>query len=259
MIVTLLTDFGTADYFVGAMKGVILGIAPAATVVDLTHEVPPQDVRAGAFTLLAAYRSFPAGTVHVAVVDPGVGSARRAIAAEAGGHRFVGPDNGLLSWALEREADARVFHVTRGELFRQPVSATFHGRDVFAPVAARLAAGMDVAAVGPEIGDAARLGGLRPERLADGSFRGEVLHVDRFGNCITSFTRDIPGSAADGYMLRAGGREIRTVRGFYAEDDSDEPFAIWGSAGFLEISVNRGSAARVLGVEPGDPVTLSPV
>lgn len=257
MIVTLLTDFGTADHFAGAMKGVILGIAPGAAVVDLTHEVPPQDVRAGAFTLLAAYGSFPPGTVHVAVVDPGVGSARRAIAADAGGHRFVGPDNGLLSWVLEREGDARVFHVTREELFRRPVSTTFHGRDVFAPVAARLAAGMDAAELGPEIADAVRLGSLRPERLPDGGLRGEVLHVDRFGNCVTGFTRDDLGGAGDAFTLRAGAREIRAVRRFYADAAPGEPFAVWGSAGFLEISVNRASAARLLGLAPGEPVTLS--
>ncbi|HEU0051999.1 MAG TPA: SAM-dependent chlorinase/fluorinase [Longimicrobium sp.] len=261
MIVTLLTDFGTADYFVGAMKGVILSAAPGATVVDITHEVPPQDVRAGAFTLLAAYGAFPPGTVHVAVVDPGVGSARRAIAAEAGGHRFVGPDNGLLSWLLERAGDARVAHLDRERFFRHPVSRTFHGRDVFAPVGAALAAGAALEEVGTEIGDWVRLDPLRPARDDDGGLRGTVLHVDRFGNVVTPFTRDeLPYEAlAPGARIGIGGREVRSIRRFYAEGASapGEPFGIWGSAGFLEVSVFRGSAARLLGVAPGDPVTLA--
>jgi S-adenosylmethionine hydrolase len=261
MLITLLTDFGTADYFVGAMKGAILSIAPGASIVDVTHEVPPQDVRAGAFTLLAAYEAFPPGTVHVAVVDPGVGSARRAIAARAGGHRFVGPDNGLFGWILEREMETEVVHVTAERFFRHPVSATFHGRDVFAPVAAALAGGVSIGELGREIGDWARLGPLRLERGEDGALHGVVLHVDRFGNVVTPFTRgDLPEeAAARGVRIGIGGREVRSVRRFYAEGEAapGEPFAIWGSAGFLEISLTRDSAARRLGVRAGDSVTLS--
>lgn len=259
-IVTLLTDFGTADYFVAAMKGVILSAAPGATIVDVTHEVPPQDVRSGAFTLLAAYRDFPAGTVHVAVVDPGVGSARRGIAAEAGGHRFVGPDNGLLGWILEREEGARVFRLANRALFRHPVSGTFHGRDVFAPVAAALATGVPVRETGEEIGDWVRLEPLRPARGEGGEMRGVILQVDRFGNCVTSFTRqDLPEEAAPrGFHLSVGGHDVRTLRRFYAEETSPRRlFAIWGSAGFLEVSANRDSAARLLSVRPGAPAILT--
>src|SRR5919199_2295171 len=141
MIVTLLTDFGTADYFVGAMKGAVLAVNPRAQVVDITHEIPPQDIEAGAFTLLATHEAFPAGTVHVAVVDPGVGSARRALVAECAGQLFVAPDNGLVSYVCERWGGARFFHATNGKFFREKVSSTFHGRDVFAPVAAALSSG----------------------------------------------------------------------------------------------------------------------
>jgi len=259
MIVTLLTDFGAADYFVAAMKGVILTAAPAATLVDVTHEVPPQDVRAGAFTLLAAYRDFPPGTVHVAVVDPGVGSTRRAIVIDVGAHRFVGPDNGIFGWIVDREPAARAFHATDPTFFRHPVSTTFHGRDVFAPLAAALANGVDPSALGAEVDDLVRLEPLRPKRGEDGALRGSVLHVDRFGNCVTSFTRDDVGDdGAHGIRLAVGGHEIRAVRRFYAEESTPgRVFAIWGSAGFLELSANRDSAARILAVRPGDPVALS--
>lgn len=259
-IVTLLTDFGTADYFVGAMKGVILSIAPGVTLVDVTHEVPPQEVRSGAFILLAAYREFPPGTVHVAIVDPGVGSSRRGIAIEAGGYRFVGPDNGIFGWIVDREPDARVFHLSNRSLFRPAVSSTFHGRDVFAPVAAALAAGMPIEQVGDEIGDFARMESLRPVRGEGGELRGAILHVDRFGNCVTSFTReDLPVDAAPrGFHLAVGERDIRSLRRFYAEETGPgRVFAIWGSAGFLELSANRDSAARLLSVRPGDPVALT--
>lgn len=260
MIVTLLTDFGTTDYFVGAMKGVLLSRAPGVAPVDLTHDIPAHDVQAAAFTLLAAYRCFPEGTVHLAVVDPGVGSERRAIAVEAGGHRFVGPDNGLFGWVLEREGGGRVVHLTREAHFRAPVSATFHGRDVFAPVAAALAAGATLDDVGDPIADPARLSPLRPRRAGDGSVEGTVLHVDHFGNCVTSLTRaDLPGLEEGRLRLVLNGTRVRALRRFYAdgEDGTAEPFAIWGSAGFLEVVIFRDSAARRLGVHRGDPVTAA--
>ncbi|HEX2203966.1 MAG TPA: SAM-dependent chlorinase/fluorinase [Longimicrobium sp.] len=260
MIVTLLTDFGTADYFVGAMKGVLLSRDPRIAPVDLTHDIPAHDVHAAAFTLLAAYGCFPRGTVHVAVVDPGVGSRRRPIAVEAGGHRFVGPDNGLFGWVMEREGDARVVHLTREAHFRTPVSATFHGRDVFAPVAAALAAGTPLEALGDPVDDAVRLSPLRPARREDGTVEGSVLHVDHFGNCVTNLTRaDLPGSEEGRLKLVLNGTRIRALRRFYAdgEDGTAEPFAIWGSAGFLEVVIFRDSAARRLGVHRGDAVTAA--
>jgi S-adenosylmethionine hydrolase len=258
MIVTLLTDFGTSDYFVAAMKGVILSLEPRATLVDVTHEIPPQDVRAGAFTLLAVYRDFPPGTVHLAVVDPGVGSERRPVVVSAGGRSFVGPDNGLFGHVYEAEPGARVYHLTEERFFRAPVSATFHGRDVFAPVAGALASGVAPAELGEEISDYVRLDPLRPTRLEGGALRGVVLHVDRFGNCITSLTREDLPEEGPGIRLEVNGREVRAVRRFYAEAEPGQVFAIWGSAGFLELSANRDSAARLLGVRAGDTVTAWP-
>ena len=252
--ITLVTDFGTADYFVGAMKGVILAHAPGAPVVDLTHEIAPGDVSAAAFTLLAAHDAFPEGTVHLAVVDPGVGSARRPIVV-AGRHLFVGPDNGLFSWILDREPGATVRAVEEERFFREPRSTTFHGRDLFAPVAAALATGLHPEGVGPRVDDPVRLPSITPTRLPDGSLRAAILHVDRFGNCVTSLTRaDARGAA----ILRVNGEEVRAMRRFYAEAPGDEPFTIWGSAGFLEISVNGGSAAERLGIRVGDEVRIEP-
>ena len=164
-LITLLTDFGTADYFVGAMKGVILSVNPDARIVDITHEIPPQDIAAAAFTLLAAYVAFPAQTIHLSVVDPGVGSARRPILVMAGEQFFVGPDNGIFSYVIDREPKALVFHVNNEEYFRDPVSATFHGRDIFAPVAGALSNGVKPEKLGAEIDDYVRLTPLAPDKL----------------------------------------------------------------------------------------------
>ena len=244
--ITLLTDFGTIDYFVGAMKGVILSINPQAVIVDITHEIPAQDVAAGAFTLLAAYDAFPEGTIHVAVVDPGVGSARRPIVVNAGKHLFVGPDNGIFSYIYDRNPSFEAFDVTAAEHFRHPVSNTFHGRDIFAPVAAALSTGIDPASLGPRISDPVRLSSpLEPQ----------IIHIDRFGNLITNITRE---QFEDGMKLLVNGKVISGFRSFFGEDvgATDEPFAIWGSAGFLEIAVNGRSAADLLQVKRGATVAL---
>jgi len=263
MLVTLLTDFGTADYYVAAMKGVILSRDPRIRLVDVSHDVPPHDVRAGAFTLMAVHRTFPPGTIHVGVVDPGVGSARRPILAIAGGQLFVGPDNGLFSHVLDREPHPRVVHLSDPGFFRHPVSPTFHGRDVFAPVAAALATGTDPGAMGEEITDFVRLDPIAPRRDPDGGVRASVVHVDRFGNCVTGISRDDlpPGAGGRGIRVEIGGREIRVLRRYFAEEGAEEGelFAIWGSAGLLEIAADRDSAARRLGVRPGDPVRLLPL
>jgi S-adenosyl-L-methionine hydrolase (adenosine-forming) len=261
MIVTLLTDFGTADYFVGAMKGAVLAADAGAQVVDITHDIPAQDVEAGAFALAAAFESFPRGTVHLAVVDPGVGSARRGLAVAAAGHLFVGPDNGLFGHVYERAADLRVFQLTNESFFRPKVAATFHGRDVFAPVAGALARGVPAAELGPEVEDFVRLPRARPRRLPDGSLEAAVIHVDRFGNLVTNLTPgDIPEEELKSGRARllVGPREVRGFRRFYAEErgEASEPFAIWGSAGFLELSVNRGSAARALHAARGQKITV---
>lgn len=260
MIVTLLTDFGTADPFVAAMKGVILSRAPAATLVDVTHEVPPQDVVTAALHLLATYPLFPPGTVHLAVVDPGVGSARRPLLVEAGGQRFVGPDNGLFGPVLDREPGWRALHLDQPRFFRHPLSATFHGRDLFAPVAAALASGTPAGELGSEIRDPVRWDLPSNTRGPGGVVRGSVLHVDRFGNCVTSLSRrDVdPGALDPGFRLRAGRRDVRALRRFYADGAPGEPFVIWGSSDLLEISVDRASASALLGVARGAEVELHP-
>ena len=260
MLVTLLTDFGTGDYFVGAMKGALLAVNPRAQIVDITHEIAPHDIEAGAFTLLAAFDAFPAGTVHVAVVDPGVGSSRRAVVVESKEHVFVGPDNGVFGYVYERAQALRVFHVTNEKYFRPQVSATFHGRDIFAPVAGALSLGIRPEEFGPEITDFVRLPFAAPERQPDGTLDAAVIHVDRFGNCITNISpRDLDEeSIRRGVRLVVGDREIRSFRRFFGEegDAVGEPFAIWGSAGLLELAVFRDSAARALGVERGQRVEV---
>lgn len=240
--ITLLTDFGAADYFAGAMKGAILSVNPHAAIVDITHEIPAQDVAAGAFTLLAAYETFPAGTIHVAVVDPGVGSSRRTIVVSAADQFFVGPDNGLFTYIYDRHPRFEVFHITATNYFRHPVSTTFHGRDIFAPIAAELSNGIDLSSLGTRISDPIRLPTTR---------EFQVIHIDRFGNLITNITRD---DFREGTSLSVNGKVISAVRRFFSEGETDEPFAIWGSAGFLEIAVNGRSAADLLGVRRGDPV-----
>lgn len=258
MIVTLLTDFGTADYFVGAMKGAVLAANPEAQLVDITHEIPPHDVKAGAFTLLAAFSTFPTGTVHLGVVDPGVGSERRAIVVDGGGHLFVGPDNGLFGLIYERLPDSRVFHATARELFRPAVCATFHGRDVFAPLAGALSRGVEPDAVGEQIADFRRLPFNSPKRSDDGTFAASIVHIDRFGNCITNITpADLTNDdIRRGARLVVGVHEIDRFLNFFAQGDEGEPFAIWGSAGLLELSVNRDSAARILSARRGQRVTV---
>ncbi|HMV51874.1 MAG TPA: SAM-dependent chlorinase/fluorinase [Blastocatellia bacterium] len=274
-MITLLTDFGTADYFIPAVKGVILSINPTIQIIDLTHEIPPQDIAAGAFTLGACYQHFPAGTVHVAVVDPGVGSARRAIIVRAGKWLFVGPDNGLFSYVYRCESQVEVFQIERAEYFRHPVSATFHGRDVFAPVAAWLSRGVQPEAVGQEIQDYVRLEIPQPVKEgfaetdgADFSLSSlseqtkvrstaQIIHIDRFGNCITSLTeRELPNPPAAARLLLAG-REITQFGSHFAQaTEKNELFAYLGSAGFWEIALWCDSAAARFGVERGAEVIL---
>lgn len=253
-VITLLTDFGTADYFVGAMKGAILSVNPVATIADITHEVPPQDISSAAFLLLAAYKTFPAGTIHVAVVDPGVGSSRRPIIVSAGEHFFVGPDNGLFTYIYDRETSYEVFHVTAEKYFREPRSTTFHGRDIFAPVAAALSKGVKAAGFGPKVEDAVRLENSLVAEVKEGRVNGRIIHIDRFGNCITNITRDV----FDVGNLVINGETISKFREYYADSDRNELFAIWGSAGFLEISMNGSSAADKLRIKIGDRITGFP-
>jgi S-adenosylmethionine hydrolase len=250
----LLTDFGTADYFVGAVKGAILSVNPQAVIADITHEIPPQDIDAGAFTLLASYQTFPAGTIHVAVVDPGVGSARRAIVVRAGNQLFVGPDNGIFTYVYDREPSHQVVQITSERYFRPSPSTTFHGRDIFAPVAAALSKGVRPEEIGSLITDEVRLKkSLKPEVSKNGNIEGRIIHIDRFGNCITNLTRDLVNPAKPPSLLIKR-KTIRTFLDFYSDAPPKSLFAIWGSAGFLEVSVNGSSAAQVLRAKRGDTV-----
>ncbi len=248
-IVTLLTDFGLADTYVGQMKAAVLSVAPTVTLVDLTHLVPPQDVRAGAYLLWAAVEPFPPGSVHVAVVDPGVGSARRAVAAaSARGDRFVGPDNGLLLPALDRLGGCRIaVALDNSSYWRAQRSNTFHGRDVFAPVAAHMANGLELESFGTPV----QL--QRPFELGftDGP-NGEVIHVDTYGNLVTNLRASrLPTH----YEVQLGSRRVRAVP-YYAAATPGELVALIGSSGLLEVSVRDGNAATLTGLKRGDRVKI---
>ena len=256
MIVTLLTDFGTTDPYAGVLKGVLLGRDPSLTLVDLTHGIAPGDIASAAYALLAAYPYFPPGTTHLVVVDPGVGTSRRPIAIAAGGQHFVGPDNGVFSYLLEREQDAHVVEVTADRLFLAPLSGTFHGRDLFAPVAAALAGGAALEALGRPLTDPVRLPPLSPEQAEDGALSGRILAIDRFGNCITSIPASAIPPEAERVDLEVAGLRIGGIHGTFAAGSGVDPFVIRGSSGFLEIVVNGGAAAERLGVRVGDPVIL---
>lgn len=259
-IITLLTDFGSRDYFVGAMKGAILSINPVASIVDITHEISPQDIRAAAFNLLAVYKEFPAGAIHVVVVDPGVGSARRSIILECAGQFFVGPDNGVFSWICEREENSLAVHLTNENFFRHPVSQTFHGRDIFAPVAAALANGVALKEFGPVIDDLIQLESLQPRTLDDGVTEAWIIHIDRFGNCVTNLTHDYfaGGQIAAGAKLVINDHEVSSFREFFTDGGAEQGglFCLFGSAGFLEIAAQNSSAAKILGAQRGHPVIL---
>jgi S-adenosylmethionine hydrolase len=256
-VISLLTDFGSADHYVAAMKGVILGICPKARLVDISHEITPYAVAEAGYTLAQAWRCFPAGTVHLVVVDPGVGSSRRPILAEADGHRFVAPDNGVLTMAIGGAAGVRVREITASRYFRKPVSQTFHGRDIFAPVAAHLAAGVPAAKFGRLVDDYVRLHGACPRRVSAREWAVEVLKIDRFGNIVTNLDWDTWQRIVRGpFEVRIGAQKVSHLALSYAEGSEEEPFLIRGSAGYVEISINRGSAAEVLGVEAGSPIKL---
>jgi len=257
-IITLTTDYGLNDHLVGTLKGVILKINPEATIVDITHNVAPFDVLDGALTIGSVYSYFPARTVHVVVVDPGVGTERRPLLVTAENQYFVAPDNGVLSLIYEREANAVVRHATAEHYYLQPVSKTFHGRDIFAPVAAWLSKGWQTPSMGDEIQDFKRFALPRPKAV-DGVVKGVVLRVDNFGNLLTNLSpEDVPQLVApDGkFMIRVGSAEIQKVLPTFADGGLNEAFGIFGSNGYLEISVNRGNAARALGAQRGAEVTV---
>ncbi|MGD0988583.1 MAG: SAM-dependent chlorinase/fluorinase [Candidatus Sulfotelmatobacter sp.] len=259
-IITLTTDFGINDHFVGVMKGVILDIVPEAQIVDICHSVQAFDVLDGALTISQAYSYFPTRTVHIVVVDPGVGTARRPIIASSDKYHFVAPDNGVLSLVYARESRMHVRHITSEHYFLQPVSNTFHARDIFAPVAAYLAKEVDSMKFGDEIEEYVRFSAPKPKAVETNRLRGVVLKVDRFGNLITNITpQDAPmlfGAGASGFKIVIGNREITEIRSAYAEGAPGEVLAILGSMGFLEIAANRGAAAQITGAGKGAEVSI---
>jgi S-adenosylmethionine hydrolase len=254
-IITLTTDFGLRDPFVGIMKGVILGICREAQLVDLTHEVAPHDVLEAALALESAWRFFPPASIHLAVVDPGVGSGRRALALMAGGHYFVGPDNGLLTFALLADGWSAVS--VEAPAYRLPeVSRTFHGRDIFAPAAAHLASRVPLRDLGPAITDPIRLALPRPRREGD-EIVGEVIGSDRFGNLLTSVTAECLGELSSGAIaVELAGHQLGTLAMSYEAGAPRIPAAIVGSSGRLEVFVRNASAHAMLGVGPGTSVKV---
>ncbi len=251
-ILTLTTDFGLSDHYVGSMKGVILGICPRARIVDISHQASPYEVAGGAFLIAQSYASFPRGTVHVVVVDPGVGSERRPILAKAAGQYFVAPDNGVLGMIFAREKH-KVRVISNERYFRHPVSHTFHGRDIFAPVAAHLATGVASAKIGPIIADYVRLPFESPRQTAPGTWTGEILKIDHFGNVITNFAaEDFPALS----QLSIGRTKVSRLVTNYAAAPAGELVVIAGSAGYLEVSLNQGSAAEKIGCRSGDPCQI---
>lgn len=271
--ITLITDFGLSDGYVGAMKGTILSIAPDATIVDISHAVPAQDLRSAAWILYTAYDTFPEGTIHCVIVDPGVGSQRRAIAVQAGAYVLVAPDNGLLSYVLAQEPLHMAVELTNPRFHRHPVSYTFHGRDIFAPVAAHLAQGVSLTELGTPIGQLVTWSSPRPVSSPEGSLVGHILHIDRFGNCITDLRlraeedvlrlTHLPGEEAESFIIprRQVCIEVRemALQGIaytYADSPPGEPLALVGSNGHLEIAIPGGSAAQALGLRVGDSIIL---
>ncbi len=259
-IITLTTDFGLQDHFIGTMKGVILQQVPDAQIVDISHAVQPFDVFDGALTIAQAYSYFPSGTIHVVVVDPGVGTARRPIVVSTEKYRFVAPDNGVLSLIYDREERLRAFHVTAEHYFLQPISNTFHGRDIFAPVSSFLAKGVESSSMGDEITDFVRFSAPKPKAVDTNTLRGVVLKVDRFGNLITNITpQDVPAlfqEKAASFKIVVGKREITEIKASYAEGSPGEVFGILGSMGYLEIAANRGSASKIVEAAKGTDVNI---
>lgn len=259
-IITLTTDYGTNDHLVGTLKGVILKINPDVTIVDITHNVTAFDLLDGALAIGSAYSYFPPKTVHVVVVDPGVGTERRPLLVSAGNQYFIAPDNGVLSVIYEREQENLVVrHANAEHYYLQPVSKTFHGRDIFAPVAAWLTKNWQPASMGDEISDYKRFSLPRPKE-ADGGVKGVILRTDSFGNLITNFKQeDLPEAVLSqgSIQVQAGSHVVTKFVETFAQGNGTEPFVYLGSSGYLEIAVNKGNASRTLGLMRGMPVLLT--
>jgi S-adenosyl-L-methionine hydrolase (adenosine-forming) len=258
-IITLTTDYGTNDHLVGVLKGVILKINPEATIVDITHAVTPYDLLDGALAIASAYPYFPPRTIHVVIVDPGVGTERRPILVSGQNQYFIAPDNGVLSGVYEKEQNVAVRHLTSEHYFLQPVSKTFHGRDVFAPVAGWLSKHWQPASMGEVIEDFKRFAMPKPKE-ADGVLKGVVLKVDSFGNLITNFrVEDLaPESLEKGEVhFQVGNHAVTRMVLMFASGNPGEPVAYIGSGGYVEIAVNKGHASKTLGIGRGTPVLLT--
>jgi S-adenosyl-L-methionine hydrolase (adenosine-forming) len=256
-IITLLTDFGTRDAYVASMKGVILGINPNAHLIDITHDVEPQNIVEGAFLLGEAFSSFPKGTIHVAVVDPGVGGPRRPVLIVTAGYFFIGPDNGLFAFALAREEVRKIVLLDRAGFFRTPVSATFHGRDLFAPVAAHLSLAGRPVRFGRSVETMEPL--CLPEPLEKRRrLTGQIIHEDRFGNLVSNIGAGRLARFTEGrpFVIRAKKRAIRSLSRTYGDVDRGSALAVAGSSGLIELSVREGRAGKVLGLRRGDPVII---
>jgi hypothetical protein len=252
-VIALLTDFGIADYYVGAMKGVILSVNPKANIVDITHEIPAQNIASANFTLRACYRDFPKKTIFVAIVDPGVGSKRKAIMVETEDYFFIAPDNGLLSFVFNETKNFRVIELTNDKFFLSPISRTFHGRDVFAPCAAHLSNGIKPELFGLEINDYVSNAEKKPRALTENETGAEIINIDRFGNIVTNLkSEDVPEYSA----VNINENTIEKLYEHYSQAEESEVFMIWGSAGYLEISAYRDSAADVLRAEIGQSIEL---
>lgn len=256
--ITLTTDFGISDYYTGAMKGVIYNINPAATVVDISHSVQSFDLLDGAMMIAQSYSYYPKDSIHVVVVDPGVGTNRRPILATVGSHYFIAPDNGVLSLVFEREERIQVRHITSTHYFVQPVSQTFHGRDIFAAVAGWLSKGVETSKFGETVEDYVKFVAPRAKSGDGNQVKGLVLKVDKFGTLVTNITpADVAGMFGGEFKINVGNATVTKLVSNYAEGAKGEAFAIIGSGGFLEISVNRGSAAQVTGANKGSEVVVT--
>ena len=257
-IITLTTDYGSNDHLVGTLKGVILKINPEANIVDITHHITPYDLLDGALAIGAAYSYFPPRTIHVVVVDPGVGTDRRPLLVSGETQYFVAPDNGVLSLVYEREQSLLVRHANVEHYYLQPVSKTFHGRDIFAPIAAWLSKGWQAASMGDEVTDHKKFTMPKP-KAADGAVKGVILRVDSFGNLVTNFRpEDLPASALEtgNLQFQIGAQTVSRLVDTFAKGNPGEAFAYIGSNGFVEIGVNKGSAAKMLNAGRGVAVTL---
>lgn len=255
-LITLLSDFGDQDGYVAAMKGVILGQAPGVRLVDVAHGIRRHDIRSAAWVLRQCAWTFPAGSCHVAVVDPGVGTDRAALLVEANGHYWIGPDNGIFAWVLKQHAPARLWHIKAGVVRPGGASATFHGRDVFAYAAGLLAKGVRLDRIAEPADSCVEPDWLKPV-LQGHTIQGEILHVDHFGNAITNIPATLVADRGPAARIKVGKRILRGIRTTYADVPVGEPLALVGSDGMLEIAVNQGDAGHLLAVTSGSAVLLT--